>query len=239
MIAPPPHIPGNLGRKLIVATKVFQRDYDATTLAEARRLLARHNLRMPVLCSFDLYGNGKLRQVNLCENLKRKEPSSCQFATSVNILNSPEQCAIDLHSASLCWIAENAAKQFLTERRHQAFRLRDDEIAAFLRIVPKYASHLSVYCGDVSLLAIRRILEKEHELRCGESNHARLVRYSQQMPPGLIRVLEEERETALIWWNEKNSEGYAPYNHFKDRGWPKEESIILLYRERCCMNAFR
>ncbi len=239
MIAPAPHMPENLAQKLIVAARSFQRDYDAMTLAEARRLLGRHDFRVPVLCSLTFHGNGNLKQVNVRENLKCKAPSPRQFASSIRIFATPDQGANDLRSGCLRWIAEDAAKRFLTEGRHQAFQLSDEEIEALLRRIPEYAPYKAVDFEDVCLLAIRRIVETEHELRRGESNHARLIRHAQTMPRGFLAELEEERAAARSQWDEDIAKGYIPFIPFAYRCWPEEVGIVLAQRERVYAAAFR
>ena len=225
MITPAPHLPDNLAQKLIAAARSFQRDYDAITLAEARRLLGRHDFRVPVLCSLAFHGNGNLKQVNVRENLKCKEPSTRQFASSIRIFANPEQGANDLRSGCFRWIAEESAKRFLTE--------------ALLRRIPEYAPYKAVDFEDVSLLAIRRVVEAEHELRRGESNHARLIRHKQAMPRGFMADLEAERAAARSQWDEEIAKGYIPFIPFAYRSWPEEEAIVLARRERSYEAAFR
>ncbi|WP_026756902.1 hypothetical protein [Sediminimonas qiaohouensis] len=239
MIAPAPQIPGNLKQKLIAAVRPFQREYDAMTLAEARRLLARHDFQMPVLCSLAFHGNGNLKQVNVRENLKRKAPSPRQFAASVTIFASPEQGAKDLRSGCFRWIAEDAAKKFLTEGRHQAFRLSNADIEALLRRVLEYAPYQSIDFRDVSLLAIRRVVEKERDLRHGESNHARLVRHAQRSTPeGFREELETERADALAWRDGQIAKGYTSLYSFEYESWPEEQRAVLAYRERAYRTRF-
>ncbi|WP_163848086.1 hypothetical protein [Pseudooceanicola aestuarii] len=239
MIAPTPHMPENLAQKLIVAARSFQRDYDAMTLAEARRLLGRHDFRVPVLCSLTFHGNGNLKQVNVRENLKCKAPFPRQFVSSIRIFATPEQGANDLRSGCFRWIAEDAAERFLTERRHRAFQLSDGEIEALLRRIPEYAPYKAVDFEDVCLLAIRRIVETEHELRRGESKHARLFRHAQKMPSGFITDLEEERADARSEWDEDIAKGYTPFIPFAYRSWPEEEAIVLAQRQRTYEALFR
>ena len=239
MITPAPHLPDNLAQKLIAAARSFQRDYDAITLAEARRLLGRHDFRVPVLCSLAFHGNGNLKQVNVRENLKCKEPSTRQFASSIRIFANPEQGANDLRSGCFRWIAEESAKRFLTEGRHQALQLSDEEIEALLRRIPEYAPYKAVDFEDVSLLAIRRVVETEHELRRGESNHARLIRHKQTMPRSFMADLEAERAAARSQWDEEIAKGYIPFIPFAYRSWPEEEAIVLARRERSYEAAFR
>lgn len=62
MRSPAPSVPNNLGQKLIAAVRPFQRQYDQMTLGDARRILARHNFRIPVLCSLIFHGNGALKK---------------------------------------------------------------------------------------------------------------------------------------------------------------------------------
>jgi len=239
MIAPAPHLPDNLAQKLIAAARSFQRDYDTITLAEARRLLGRHDFRVPVLCSLAFHGNGNLKQVNVRENLKCKVPSPRQFASFIRIFATPDQGANDLRSGCFRWIAEDSTKRFLTEGRHQAFQLSEEEIETLLRRIPEYAPHKAVDFEDVSLLAIRRIVETEHELRRGESNHARLIRHAQTMPRGFLAELEDERVAARSQWDEDIAKGYTPFIPFAYRSWPEEEGIVLAYRERTYEATFR
>lgn len=233
MLAPAPHIPDNLRQKLIVAVRPLQREYDDMTLGAARRLLARHNFKLPVLCSLVFHGNGKLKNVSIRENLKRKAASSWQFASAVTIFGSPEQGVQDIRSACLRWMAEEAAKQFLKDGRHQAFEMSDADIETLLRRISEYAPYQTFDCRDVSLLATRRIAEKEQELRQGESNHARLLRHARRPTPrGFQEELDAERAAALAWRDDQVAKGYPPLCSFEYDAWPEEERVVLAYRER-------
>lgn len=239
MITPAPHVPGNLKQKLTAAVRPCQREYDAMSLAEARRLLARHDFKLPVLCSLVFHGNGNLKQVNIRENLKRQAPSARQFAGSVGIFTSPEQGERDLRSECLRWIAENAAKTFLAEGRHRVFRMSDADIEACLRRTSEYPSYRAVDFRDVSLLAIRRILEKERDLRRGESAHEQIARCAKgPNPEGFLKDLEKERTDALAWRDEQIAKGYTPLCSFEYESWPEEQRMVLAYRERSYRTLF-
>ncbi|WP_372922289.1 hypothetical protein [Roseovarius sp.] len=239
MLTPAPHVPENLGQKLIAAVRPFQREYDQMTLGDARRLLGRHGFRVPVLCSFKFHGNGNLKQVSIRENLKRKSPSPRQFATAVTIFASPERGASDLRSACLRWIAEEAAKQFLKDGRHQAFKLSDADIETLLRRTSEYAPYQAVDFRDVPLLAIRRIIETERDLRRHESNHARLVRHVRQpIPEGFQEELEAERAAALAWRDERIAKGYTPLCSFEYQTWPEEQRAVLAHRQNSYRTCF-
>lgn len=239
MIAPAPHVPGNLKQKLTAAVRPCQREYDAMTLTEARRLLARHDFKLPVLCSLVFHGNGNLKQVNIRENLKLQAPSARQFAGSVRIFTSPEQGERDLRSECLRWIAENAAKTFLEEGRYRVSDMTDKDIEARLRTISDYSAYHAVSFRDVSPLATRRILERERELRRGESAHSRIDRYAMQpKSEDFLKDLEAERVDALAWYDEQIAKGYTPLCSFEYESWPEEQRMVLAHRERSYRRIF-
>ncbi|MEQ5872506.1 hypothetical protein J4E08_21840 [Sagittula sp. NFXS13] len=239
MLAPAPHIPRNLKQKLTAAVRPFQREYDAMTLAEARRLLARHDFKMPVLCSLVFHGSGNVKHVDIRENLKRQPPSSTQFSGSVGIFTSLEDGERDLRSECLRWIAESAAKTFLAEGRHQVFRMSDADIEAHLRKTSEYSSFCTIGFRDVSPLAIRRIIERERDLRLAESAHERLRRYARQPnTEGFLEELKTERADADCWYDEMIAKGYTPLGSFEYETWPEEQRIVLAYREHLYWSQF-
>tara|TARA_R100000687_G_C6450941_1_gene165288 strand:- start:484 stop:1209 length:726 start_codon:yes stop_codon:yes gene_type:complete len=231
MLTPPIEVPYNLSRKLAVAVRPFQREYDTITIGEARRLLSRYNFRIPVLCSLSFHKNGNLKHVNIRENLKLIEPTERQFASRVRIFDTPEHVAIDLHSDCLRWIAEVVAKEIIDNGRHQVFGLTDAEIEALLCRISDYAHYLTFSFGDVSPLVIRRILERERVLRRNESNHARLVRHAAARRTDFRSELEEERTAAIAWRDECIAGNLQPVWPHEYAGWPEDERVVLAYRK--------
>ncbi len=118
------------------------------------------------------------------------------------------------------------------------FDMSDADIEALLRKISEYAPYQTVDCRDISLLTVRRIAEREQELRRGESNHARLIRHAKcPKPSGFSEDLEEERVAAIAWRDEEIAKGYRPIYSYEYEGWPDEDRVVLAYRERSYRDA--
>lgn len=237
MLTPPPHIPFKLAQKLQAAVRPHQREYDDMLIADARRLLGRHDYKIPVLCDFVFHKNGNLKRVRIRQNLKRIAPSPREFAAAVTPLASPENETRQLLFSSLRWIAEDSARQFLKDERHRASSLTDENIEEYLLRISEYKYCERVRFGDVSLLMTRRILERERDLRGVESKHSRLRRLATEQCSDLHMELEEEREAAFAWRDKLTAVGRTPIWPYEYAGWAEDQRVVLAYRANVCQTA--
>jgi len=230
MITPAPQIPQNLSKKLETAVKSFQREYDKLTLAEARRLLARHDYRMPVLGRLEYHGNGALKGISLRENLKRQAPSERQISANLALFGDPSQGARELWTPLLRWLVAVQVKKHRKNGWYQTDKLSNEGLEDLLRKLPeKMYGHLSVQ--DASLLMLRMMAEMERDARKKESNHQALQRLARPLPPLFVEEMQAEREAASRWFDEETAKGYAPFLRHETRCLPEEERVILSYRD--------
>ena len=181
MITPAPLIPQNLRQKSEVAVKSFQREYEKLTLAEARRLLARHDYRMPVLCTLEFHGNGNLKGITLRENLKRRAPLRWQIAADITLFGYPSKGARELWTPFLRWIVADQAKKQRKDGWYQTDKLSNEELDRLLRRLPEH-KHAAIDVRDASLLLLRMMTEMERDARENESNHQALKRLARPVP---------------------------------------------------------
>lgn len=238
MLTASPHIPANLKQKLNASVRPFQREYDKMSMGDAKRLVARHGFKVPILCSFVYHGNGTLKRIDVRENLKHQAPSSRQISGSITIFGSAEQGVDDLISPCLQWLSEEAAKAFIAENRHQAMKESDACIDKRLRGISEYNHPQSFGFRDVSALASRRVLEHEQETRKIESNHERLARLARPVPKEFYKELELEKKSAFEWRDEKAARGFLP-TLFHNRDLCYDEQVVLEYRYYRYRDEFR
>lgn len=230
MITLAPLIPQNLKKKLETAVKSFQREYDELTLAEARRLLARHGYKMPVLGRLEYHGNGALKGISLRENLKRQDPSERQISANLTLFGDPSQGARELWTPFLRWIVAVQAKKQRKDGLHQTDKLSNEDLEHLLRKLPeRMYGHLDIL--EASLLMLRMMAEMERDARKGESNHQALQRLARSVPPLLIEEMRMEREAASRWFDDETAKGYPPFLRHEAGVLPKEERIVLSYRD--------
>jgi hypothetical protein len=232
MLTPAPVIPHNLEKKLEAAVKPFQREYDTLTLGEARRLLARHDFRMPILCSLHFHGNGALKKVNIRENPRLQKPSCWQFAANLTIFDQPWRAVRELRSPSLRWIVDGQAKKHREDGWYQTHQQSDEELDGLLQAMPGFGPHADLNIQSASMLMLRLMAEKEREARVNESNHQRLKRLARPVPSELPAQMNVEREIALRWAESETAKGYPPCVYYPFEFLPEEERMVVAYRDR-------
>ena len=230
MLTSAPLIPHNLTKKLEAAVKRFQREYDHLSIGDARRLLARHDYRVPVLGSLHFFDNGALKEIGLSENLKRREPSEWRIAVNLTIFGYPAQGARELWNPFIRWIVAEQVKKHRKAGWYQTDKLSDDELDGLLRRISDF-KHGSLNIRDASLLALRMMAEVECNARKDESNHQALQRLARPVPPALIEETRAEKEEALLWFDEETKKGYPPYLGYGIDYLAKEDLIVLAYRQ--------
>ncbi|MGJ8556990.1 MAG: hypothetical protein ACSHW6_08110 [Sulfitobacter geojensis] len=229
MITLAPLIPQNLKKKLETAVKSFQREYDELTIAEARRLLAGHSYKMPVLGRLEFHKNGTLKSVILRENQKRQDPQDTHIGADLTIFGRPSKGVRDLWSPFLRWIVAEQVKKNRDAGWYETDKLSNDDLRELLRQLPTYQNQ-EIGIQDASALMLRKMVEIERDARQGESNHQALQRLARPVPPLLIEGLRVEREAALRWFDDETAQGYSPVLRHATGFLPKEERIVLSYR---------
>lgn len=230
MLTSAPSIPHNLKKKLEAAVNRFQREYDHLTLADARRLLARHDYRVPVLGALQFHGNGVLKEVSLRENLKRLKPSGRWIAADLTIFGYPVEGRRQLWNPFIRWIVAEQVKRCREDGWYQTDKLTNGELDALLRQLQQ-CEYAGLDIRAASLLMLRMMAEIERDARKDESNHQALQRLARALPEAFVDVISREKEDALRWLNEMTERGYPPFLGYRDDFLSEEDRIVMSYRD--------
>tara|TARA_R100000935_G_scaffold58823_1_gene98292 strand:- start:10765 stop:11472 length:708 start_codon:yes stop_codon:yes gene_type:complete len=225
-----PPIPPNLEKKLEVAVKRFQLEYDSLTLADARRLLARYDYKVPVLAAFQRYGNGALKEVMLRENLKRRKPREGWIATDLTVFGYPATGRRELWTPFIRSIIAEQALKCREAGLYQTDKLSNEELDRLLRQLP-VTDFGSLGVKDASLFMLRKMAKMEREARENESAHQALQRLSRPLPQTFVDEMSREKEDALRWLRETSAAFYHPALNYDIDLFSSEDHIVLAYRD--------
>ena len=222
-----PPIPRNLENKLEAAVKRFQLKYENLTLADARRLLARYDYKMPVVAALQRHGNGALKEVILRENLKCLVPPEGWIATDLTIFGFPAEGRRELWTPFIRSIVVGQALKCREAGWYQTDKLSNEELDRLLQQLP-LNDYRRLDVQDASLLMLRMMAEMERKARENESAHQALHRISRPVPQALVDELSREKEDALRWFEEN----YTPPLRHGVNYLSSEDRIVLAYRSQ-------